>query len=163
MPGVTAASRVFQVCTRTLFKHPLTRPRQRIQLIARTNRTYIQEIITRRSKPSFAERTSGGECRCLWARARKRFKPSGVICSLFVQQMKGSLAERFKMHSVRFNCKTSLHLIVQPEEKHPGPLNDLNANDSGSHFFLPHRIFPTSTTFSPSLRSIHLARRAGIR
>jgi hypothetical protein len=33
------------------------------------------------------------------------------------------------MQSVRFNCKTSLHLIVQPEEKHPGPLNDLNAND----------------------------------
>jgi hypothetical protein len=23
-----------------------------------------------------------------------------------------------------------LHLIVQPEENHPGPLNDLNANDS---------------------------------
>jgi len=34
------------------------------------------------------------------------------------------------MQSVRFNCKTSLHLIVQPEEKHPGPLNDLNANDT---------------------------------
>src|SRR5260370_39901959 len=33
------------------------------------------------------------------------------------------------MQSVRFNCKTFLHLIVQPEENHPGPLNDLIAND----------------------------------
>jgi hypothetical protein len=36
------------------------------------------------------------------------------------------------MQSVRFNCKTFLHLIVQPEEHHPGPLNDLIANDTGS-------------------------------
>src|SRR6202162_4213051 len=35
------------------------------------------------------------------------------------------------MQSVRFNCKTFLHLIVQPEENHPGPLNDLIANDRG--------------------------------
>ena len=35
------------------------------------------------------------------------------------------------MQSVRFNCKTLLHLILQPEEKHLGPLNDLNANDNG--------------------------------
>src|SRR5260370_37660076 len=26
------------------------------------------------------------------------------------------------MQSVRFNCQTFLHLIVQPEEHHPGPL-----------------------------------------
>src|SRR5208337_5219583 len=66
----------------------------------------------------------------LWP-ARRSTRLSGRnFCSLIVQQMKGSLAERFKMHSVRFNCKTSLHLIVQPEEKHPGPLNDLNANDT---------------------------------
>jgi hypothetical protein len=34
------------------------------------------------------------------------------------------------MQSVPFNCKTFLQLIVQPEEHHPGPLNDLNANDN---------------------------------
>jgi hypothetical protein len=45
------------------------------------------------------------------------------FCSLIVQQIRRSLAERF-------NCKSFLHLIVQPEEHHPGPLNDLNANDS---------------------------------
>jgi hypothetical protein len=37
------------------------------------------------------------------------------------------------MQSVRFNCKTFLHLIVQPEEHHPGPLNDLIANDMSEH------------------------------
>src|SRR5271165_5274256 len=44
------------------------------------------------------------------------------------------------MQSVRFNCKTFLHLIVQPEEHHPGPLNDLIANDSWPPF-RPHRAF----------------------
>jgi len=33
------------------------------------------------------------------------------------------------MQSVRFNCKTFLHLIVQPEENLPRLLNDLIAND----------------------------------
>jgi hypothetical protein len=41
------------------------------------------------------------------------------------------------MHSVRFNCKTSLHLIVQPEENLPRLLNDLNANDTASSNFPP--------------------------
>jgi hypothetical protein len=35
------------------------------------------------------------------------------------------------MQIERFNCKTSLHLIVQPEVNLPPLLNDLNANDSG--------------------------------
>src|SRR5271166_5107987 len=52
------------------------------------------------------------------------------FCNLIVQQMRGSLAERFKCKVYDLTAKLFLHLIVQPEEHLPGPLNDLNANDN---------------------------------
>jgi hypothetical protein len=42
----------------------------------------------------------------------------------------GSLAERFKCKVYDLTAKLFCILIVQPEEHHPGPLNDLIANDT---------------------------------
>jgi len=54
----------------------------------------------------------------------------------------GALAERFKCKVYDLTAKLFLHLIVQPEENHPGPLNDLIANDTRRKT-IPHGNKPT--------------------